>query len=229
MIALYLMISLPRFGLWVTGFLSIIFPLLIWRQWPGKRPGWLAIISLLFLLSSGAAVSVISLAIWQYVILAASGIFFAAVLTIRRDPDDVLAGRLINVVAALTVFFGWITFLSFGIGIFFIWPWWWLAISGALLTGAMSVIIWQTSGVPWHVSRRHLWLAVILGFEIMLATWWLPTVVFVGGILAATLVTLWAQTLRHIWLQTWEPGRGRRYLTVGLSIIMAVLITARWV
>lgn len=145
----------------------------------------------------------------------------------QQDLPDELRGRLASFAMAVCLWFGWLTMLS--AGTFLSLAWWWLVIGGAVLTTMVAVVFWLEAGIEVVLFRRWLPAFAWLGAEVMIVTWWLPTSVFVGSVVAATILLLFLQTCRHLWRGQWEPGRGRRYLVTGLTIICLVLLTARWI
>lgn len=227
-LSLWVTITFPRIGLWFAAGLIVLIPVVVLLTRPEARR-WVLPSTVFFLLASSlGAIGILSLDLWKYLVIAASAILLASIVTQRRDPDDPFGTRLINLSIALSIFFSWVVLLSFGVGIFLIWPWWWLAIAGGAITGMSAVILWMAGRVPWKRFRFALPLVILVGAEMMVVSWWLPTVIYVGAIVSTTALMLWFQVLRHIWQGNWQSGRGRRYLLVGIGVCSIVLLTARW-
>lgn len=222
-------IGFPRVGGWAAAGLAVFIALAGWR-WLPSQSKWLSPVSLIwFCWSSLAVIGVVSSQGWQIMILLASVAFLAWQLTHDQSQvHDRTTTRLTHLLTGISLFFSWMVLLSFGVGVVWLLPWWWLPIGAAGLTVLAAAQVWSGAGIPWKRFRGSLFMVGLSGASLMLATWWLPTVVYVGSIVAVTAVTLWLLTLRHVWLGDWQAGRGRRYLVVGVSIIGLILVTARW-
>ncbi len=106
--------------------------------------------------------------------------------------------------------------------------WWWLAVASGALTSTIAMVVWLEVGAQWLVFRRAMPFIFLLGAELYMVIWWLPTSVLVGSVIATTIMMLFLQLCRHIWLDTWQAVKGRRYIVVGGTIIALVMLTARW-
>lgn len=165
---------------------------------------------------------------WQQAVVVVSAVL---ALMLIRLPDvahrSELQGRVMMFIMTMVMVFGWAAILSFGV--FFSVRWWWLMLMAVVLTGVVAVIVWEDAGAAWVRWRRHLPFVLVLAAEMLLVIWWLPTTVVVGSVVATTMLMLALQIFRHLWLETWKPGRGRRYLIIGVTVVGLVLVTARWV
>ncbi|MBI2984434.1 MAG: hypothetical protein HYY50_02320 [Candidatus Kerfeldbacteria bacterium] len=224
-------VASPRPGLLVAAIVSVLGPGILWWRQRQYSPAWLWPATIAFFMTTSlAALSVTSSLVWQYGLITVSAAFVGLELDHQPRLDRLpQSRRLTMLIVALGLFFGWLTLLSFGVGIFLPLAWGWLVVGGAVVTVVAAIIAWVAAGVPWTTFRKIVPLVSLLGGLFMVGTWWLPTPVHVGSIVAATALTLWFQTCRHVWLGTWESGRGRRYLLTAGSLIGLVLGTARWI
>lgn len=143
-----------------------------------------------------------------------------------RPTSSELQGRTATFVMSLVYFSGVMSLLS--LGIFARQPWWVVVGGGTVLYTLVAAIVWLDLEVPLRNFRRSLpWMA-FLGAELMGVAWWLPTSVYASSILVTTIGVLFIHLGRHVWGDTWRPARGRRYLAIGLAIVVLVLLTARW-
>jgi hypothetical protein len=220
----------PRIGIVFTLAAAVAIPALSWLWLHHHVPRWgLPLAVFVLLLSAVAAFSVVNIRWWQHVVV---GISAVALYWLMRG-DDVAAGqpqrgRITSFTMALAVFSLWLSELTFGVGLYVAVPWWLLAVIAAGSTAAIAFVTWATIDVPIGRFRRGLIWSALLGAELMVALWWLPTPAHVGAIVATTVIMLWLQAGRHMWLNDWRPDRGRRYVIIGGAVISLVLLTARW-
>lgn len=229
-LALEWTIARPGVGLFVTGAVGLLILVVVW-WWIRRYSNWWPRVAALALVqvSSLGVLTVVATMGWQHVLAVGSGwLLWLALRADQRNLGAIMAGRTASVSMFTAVLFSWLVILSFGIGVFVVWPWWSLAIGGAGLSVLAAVVTWSAADIPLRKSWSYLPWVAVGGFELMLASWWLPTPVYVGSIVGVTVLMLWLQAMRHVLIGDWEPGRGRRYLVVGGSVIGAVLVTARW-
>jgi hypothetical protein len=67
-----------------------------------------------------------------------------------------------------------------------------------------------------------------LGAELAVVGWWLSTSVWTSSVLITVLGMMMVHMSRHVWLDTWKPGRGKRYILLGVSVMAMVILTAKW-
>ncbi len=162
----------------------------------------------------------------------AMAIIGAALLTAwwhhqERQVVDLLRGRFAAFVMTVVVWgFGlsalsWIIFLGL--------PIWQFLVVTVVATCLASLVVWSDAGVQWPTIWRALVPTAVIATEVWMVAWWLPTSVLVGTTVATTIAILYIQVARHQWLKTWNPGRGRRYLMIGLVVALLTLLSARWV
>lgn len=189
--------------------------------------------------------SVVGVATAMLVITTLGGLSFAAgtwaqqicivvsVLTLwlvgqqRHRQHDDLRGRTMAFATALFIWLTWFSFLSASVylNIKIIW----LLLGASIMTAAAAHLVWLESGIDPRRYRWALFAIAWFGAELFAVTWWLPTSIFVGSAVATTVVALMIQSSRHLWKGHWEPGRSRRYLFIGSTVITLVLLSARWI
>lgn len=223
------MIAKPAVGAIGTGIAALVIILVggIWLNIRGSR--WLLMNHLfVVLVTSGLALTFVTNLAWQHAVaVVGAGLVMAAYRQALEPPAEHLRGRLAAFTMTVVMWFGWVSILS--VNVFTNLATWWLILFGSALTVAVSIIVWAEADVPWRRFARWLPVWAIFGAEIAAVIWWLPTAIFISSIVATTILMLVAQTMRHYFLDTWSGDRGKRYLTVGISIVAAVLLTARWI
>lgn len=207
----------------------IIFPLTLHffrHLWPHP---WTTEVTLdLVLLTSVTMATFLTSVLGRQVLAATSvGLLLMTLQGSQTSPIGALQGRITLFIMTVSMWFGWLSLLS--LKIFLSWPIGLLIGLAAVLTMMVAGVVWLDGGVPPKKVWRSVWLAGWLGLELFIAIWLLPTSTLVGSVVATTIIMLWAQFCRHLWLQTWQPDRGRRYLTIGSAVIVVVLLTARWI
>lgn len=222
-------IAQPAVGIWGAGAAVVLIIVVggVWLSLQGSR--WLLMTHLfVVLVASGTALLFVTNESWKHgVAIVGAGLVMAAFRQALEPPEPILRGRLAAFAMTLVTWFGWVSILS--VNVFTNLATWWLMLFGAILTTIVAAIVWAEADVPWRQFARWLGWWFIFGAEMTIVIWWLPTSILVSSIVATTLQLLIVQAVRHHWLGTWTADRGRRYMTVGGSIIIAVLLTARWV
>lgn len=145
----------------------------------------------------------------------------------ERHVIDPLRGRF--AVFAMTIVVWWTIISLLSWAVFLSLSVWWVVGGGAAVALLASLVVWWDAGVATETIRRALIPTAIIGLEVMAVSWWLPTAVLVGATVATTIIIFFIQVGRHLWLHTWHPGRGRRYVLTGGLVLALVLLTARWV
>ncbi len=228
-VALEAVLRWPRAGAWLALGLGVLLAVWTSRWRTRERSRWsLPLAVALMTLTSLGALIFTSHHLAQHLMALLSAVTLTSFLDqAQHEMADELRGRLASFSLAVSLWFGWLALLS--AGTFLSVDRWWLVLGGAALTTAVAVVLWLECGMGSPLWRR--WLPVFgwLGAETMLVTWWLPTSVLVGSVVATTLLSLMIQSSRHVWQGTWEPGRGRRYVLVGSAIMLLVMVTARWI
>lgn len=226
--ALEWLIIQPTFGVWAAGVAAIMIVAAggLWLGLNASR--WLLIVHLFVVVATSAtALSFVTDRIWQHgVAIIGAGLVMGAFRQAFEPGELILRGRLAAFSMTIVMWFGWLSILS--INIFTNLATWWLMIFGAILMTAVTVVVWAEAEVPWRRFSRWLPLWALWGAEMALVIWWLPTSIIVSSIVATTIIMLFLQATRHYWLDTWSADRGRRYISVGSTIVAAVLLTARW-
>lgn len=223
------LIAQPPVGRWGAALVALLVMIVggWWLSIKGSR--WLLVVHLfVVLVASGTALLFVTNRGWQHgVAIVGAGLVTAAFRQALVPPEQHLRGRLAAFAMTLVMWFGWVTILS--LNVFTNLANWWLMLFGAIMTTAVATVVWAEADVPFRRFARALPFWTLLGAEMTVVIWWLPTSIFVSSVVATTILMFFLQTIRHYWLETWSPDRGRRYLTVGGSIIVAVMLTARWI
>lgn len=229
--ALLFTIARPKPGVYVTA--AVLLGLVWLTLWLAQqreelaRPRLAALATLLYLMATFGAISFTGSHLTQQVIAVVSAIvFFLSSRHWHRTKEPLFRGRVAAFMMTFAVAGLWYTLLSANVLV--VLSWYWLLVLAAGLTMAVAVVVWREAALPWPHVRQALPAVIIFGVEVMLATWWLPTVPFVGTIIATTMLMLTLQFTRHIFKGDWTPGRGRRYMAIGMAIVIIVLATARW-
>lgn len=218
----------PFYGLAVS--VAVFLSISIWafrhrQHLVSRRSFWLGIG--IFLLASLGALSFFSLAVAQQTVILGTAViiwFYLNQATHQTSAD--LQGRMAIFIMTATYFAGVMSLLSFAI--FMVQPWWLVLIIGTILYTLVAVIVWLDLEVPWATFRRALPWVAWLGAELILVAWWLPTSIYVGSAVATIVGMMFINLGRHVWRGTWEINRGRRYLIISISVLLLVLLTARW-
>lgn len=227
--ALEWLIVQPSIGIWAAAATAVLIVTVggLWLSMRGSR--WLLMVHLFVVVATSAtALSFVTERLWQHgVAIIAAGLVVGAFRQAFEPSELLLRGRLAAFSMTIVMWFGWVSILS--VNVFTNLATWWLTLFGAVLMTAVTVVVWAEAEVPWRKFGRWLPVWALWGAEMALVIWWLPTSIIVSSIVATTIIMLFLQAARHYWLDTWSPDRGRRYITVGSTIVIAVLLTARWI
>lgn len=158
-------------------------------------------------------------------IMSASLLIFIGQQRLRQHDD--LRGRTTAFTTALLLWLSWFSLLSASIYLDVRLAW--LVIGAAVISTLAGWLVWLESGLTWRQCRIGLLAMGWLGAELFVVTWWLPTTTYVGSAVATTILALVIQANRHLLEGRWEPGRAKRYLVIGTTIISVVLLSARWI
>ncbi len=204
--------------------------LLIWVTWQWRKKQSNSVSALatgLVVVTTIGGLSFVAGTIAQQSIIVLSVIMIWLVGQQRLRQHDDLRGRTMAFLTAIFIWLTWFSFLSASVYLNI--RMLWLVLGAALMTAAAAHLVWLESGID---PRRYRWGLVALawfGAELFVVTWWLPTSIFVGSAVATTVVALLIQASRHLWKGHWEAGRSRRYLKIGIVVIILVLASARWI
>lgn len=227
--ALEWMIVQPAIGLWAVVLAAILIVVVggLWLRLLGSR--WLLMTHLfIVVVVSASTLSFVTERLWQHgVAIMGAALVLGAFRQAFEPSERMLRGRLAAFTMTIVMWFGWISILS--LNVFTNMATWWFMIFGAILMTAVTTVVWAEADVPWRRFGRWLPVWAVLGAEMALVIWWLPTSILVSSIVATTIIMLFLQTARHYWLETWSADRGRRYIAVGSTIVGTVLLTARWI
>lgn len=225
---LELAVNSHRLGLYILIGLTLVFcfTALWWlRRQALTSAGAITIIMLM--ITGPAVISFISGIALQHLVVISLVLLSWLAWNERNYHDHPLAGRLPAFINSITLLCVWVTLLS--TTIYLNVSWWWMTIVAGVATVGVTMAIWLTSGLGWRTVRWGYLVFAWLGMELFALSWALPIAIFVRSVLATTILSLTIQASRHLWLEQWEAGRGRRYLIIGSTICLIVLITARWV
>lgn len=227
LIGLEMAIQYHRVGLIIAAGIGLI--LIAWAAWQWRLKisnSVVAVATAMLVVTTLGGVSFVAGAWAQQIIIVASVLTLWLVGQQRQRQHDSLRGRTMAFATALFIWLTWFIFLSASVylNIRVVW----LMIGASIMTAAAAHLVWLESGID---PRKYRWGVVAVawfGAELFAVTWWLPTSIIVGSAVATTVVALLIQASRHLWSGNWEPGRSRRYLVIGSTIITLVLLTARW-
>lgn len=227
-LVLWVTIHQPHIGIFLSGVAILVGVIWTWRAVQNKSHPWLwpSAVSI-FLIATLGALIFANGPVLQEIIAVGSGFGLWWYLHFMHGQfNDRARSRVTLFVMTLTIAAIWLSLLS--IGIFFNLAMWWRAAAAGGLSAGVASVVWLDAGLPFVRIRLAVVALALLGAEMLIATWWLPTDVLVGSVVATTTIMLMIQFCRRYFHQDWDAVRGRRYLFVGSFIILAVLLTARW-
>lgn len=219
----------PHVGLWVCVGVAIIVSMWAYRhrmKLVSPRSFWLG--TLVFLISSLSVISFISDDRTKILTIIATGMMLWLFLrqAIQATSDE-LQGRMMTFAMTLSYWFGMVSI--FYLSVVAIRPWWQVVIGGSVLYLLVATIVWLDLRVPAARFRHAFFPMLWLGAELALIGWWLSSSVLVAAFVVTVPGMLMIHLCRHVWLESWKPGRSRRYLVFGLSLLVLVILTARWI
>jgi len=221
-------VAFPVVGLIVTGIVYLVIAGWAYRhraRLVSRGSFWLGIG--LFLLATLGGLSFATSPLAQHAII----ILTAMVAWIYLDQAThqvapVLQGRVAMFVMTLTYAAAIVTLLN--LRTFVVAPLWFVIGLGTFIGTLVCIIVWLDLEIPFSRFRRVVPWIIWLAAEIMVLAWWLPTSFYVSAVVATTILMLFVNLGRHVWRDTWEPARGRRYILIGGAVLLLVLLTARW-
>jgi len=226
--SLEMAIRYHRVGLIAAGVVGLaLIVWAVWQWWVKISNSVVAVATTMLVLTTLGGLSFVA-GIWaQQVVIVVGVLTLWLVGQQRQRQHDDLRGRTMAFATAVFIWLTWFSFLSASVylNIRMIW----LLGGAALMTAAAAHLVWLESGIDPKKYRWGLFAVAWFGGELFAVTWWLPTTIFVGSAVATTVVALMIQACRHLWVGNWEPGRSRRYLTIGTGVILFVLLSARWI
>lgn len=219
----------PRVGLWIALGLGVVIALWAYRHRTvlvSPRSFWLG--TALFLLSSLSIISFVTSNIAKVSLSVSTGLmlwFFLRQAIVKTN--DELQGRTMTFVMTVSYWFGMVVIFFLGVVAFR--PWWQVVLAGGFLYALVATIVWLDLQVPIARFRRALFPMLWLGAELALLGWWFSTSVWVSSLVITVIGIMMVHLCRHVWLDSWQTGRGKRYIALGTSIIVMTLLTARWI
>lgn len=216
-----------RLGLFIAAGMAVAistYAVVQWRRRTSTNVASLAIMLTVIITLAGMSFAP---GIWaQHTVAILSVLLLLLISRLRLRQHDDLRGRTTAYITAFFIWMSWFCLLSASIYLNLNLAW--LVVGAGFMTAIAALLVWMESGIPLKHVRRGLLAMAIFGAELFVVLWWLPTTTYVGSAVATTIVALVIQASRHLWKGHWEPGRSRRYFVVGLSVMMLVLLTARW-
>ncbi len=225
--ALEIAIVIHRLGLYIAaGYGVFVILIAIW-QWRRRSSTNVATLAMSYIVvASIASLSFVPGPWPQHVIVAASTLLLWFVGQQRQRLHDNIRGRIMSFATAVLTWLSWYSLLSASIYLNIRIGW--LVGGAGIITAAAALLVWLESGLSFKQCRGALVAMLWFGAEVFLVTWWLPTAIIVGSTVGATIIALVIQAGRHLLRGHWEPTRSKRYLTVGITIVVVALATARW-
>lgn len=227
-VALELAIRYHTIGLYIAMGMAVL--IIVWALVQWRRRLMTNVAGVATFMIAVTTISAISFAPgpWpQHVVVAVSAGLLWLVGQQRQRPHDDLRRRTMAFTTAVLIWFSWYSLLSasvyLNINVL------WLVPVAALMTTAAALVGWLETDLTLRQVRWGLLATAWFGAELFAVTWWLPTAILVSSTVATTVVALMVQAARHLWKGHWEPGRSRRYVAVGATVVLIVLATARWI
>ncbi len=199
----------------------------LWQWWKHWATNVAALTTIVIAVTTLTSLAFVPGGWEQQVVVAMSVVLLWLVGRQRLRLHDDLRGRTMAFATAVLVWFSWFSALS--ASIYLNLNILWLMGGAAIMTSVSSLLVWIESGLTWRQYRWGMLMMVWLGAVLFIVTWWLPTSLLVSSTVSTVFVALVIQATRHLLKGHWEEGRSRRYLMVGLSLIVLVLATARWI
>jgi hypothetical protein len=179
------------------------------------------------MLASVSMVSFVTSPVAKYATLISSGILLWMYLRQATLPtSNELQGRMMIFLMTLSFWSGMVAL--YFLGVMVNWPWWRVISIGAVFYVVVATIVWLDLQVAFKTFRRALFPMFWLGAELAAIGWWLSTSVWVSSFIVTVLGMMMVHSTRHVWLNSWKPGRGKRYLILGITVLLSVLLTAKW-
>ncbi len=231
------MISLPQYAVWL-GCIALGLVVIATWQLTGRSivnvRFWRLLITPLLSLGAGLLfLSFIETSLLKQVTILTLVIFLWAYLEILflrfHFRPRYQAHSLENITAhlsALGVFFAGSGML--GLSIFIGLPQWQMAIAWAVFIFALVYELSWSSGLTVKTTWHYLAVITVISTELFVAVYFLPTSMYVGGVLLATSYYLMIGLARNWLLDVKEPSVVKRYVGVSMAVIVAVLLTAKW-
>lgn len=218
----------PAMGIWYALGLAVLVSLWAYRHRQhlvSPRSFWWG--TAVFLLASVTMISFVTSSVAKYATLVMSGILLWAYLRQAiQQTNEELQGRMMIFIMTLSYWSGMASL--YFLGIMMSWPWWQIFSIGAIWYAMVATIVWLDLRVALKTFRRALLPMVWLGAELAAVGWWLSTSVWTSSVLVTVLGMMMVHMSRHVWLDTWKPGRGKRYILLGVSVMAMVILTAKW-
>ncbi len=217
-----------RLGLFIAiGVGLIIAGWSIWQWRRGQLTSVVTVAKVLAVITSIAGLSFVAGPWPQQIVILVSAGLLSLIERQRLRRHDQLRGRTMALATAVLTWFGWFSLLSASVYLNIKLPW--LIVGAAVVTAAAAHLVWLEAGIDPRQYRWGIMALAWFGAELFVATWWLPTTVLIGSTAATTILALTIQASRHLWKGHWEPGRSRRYLLVGTTVLLIIFVSARWI
>ncbi len=218
----------PTVGVFSVGavFLVVLWWAYVHRQHLVSRSSFWLGVAAYFAATLGALSFIASVPIQHLIIAAIAVVAWIYLDQATHHMTEDLQGRVAVFVMTVTYFCAMLSLLNFAVFVFQ--PWWVVVAGGTVMFILLTMIVWLDVGIPAKKFRRGLLWMGWLGAEIALVAWWLPTSVYVSSVVATTMGMLMIHLGRHVWRDSWDASRGKRYVAIGLAVILLTILTARW-
>ncbi|MCL5794879.1 MAG: hypothetical protein M1338_00765 [Patescibacteria group bacterium] len=116
----------------------------------------------------------------------------------------------------------------FNLSIFLTFKFWWLILSGIIFSLLLLHELFWVSEISFQSSRVYIVIITLLIAELFWTVSFLPTSVYVNGMIMAILFYLLGGLARNWLLEIRESKVLRRYLFNSLFVFIIILLTAKW-
>jgi hypothetical protein len=116
----------------------------------------------------------------------------------------------------------------FNLSVFLTFKFWWLMLSGIIFSILLLHELFWVSEISFQSSRVYIIIITLLMAEFFWTVSFLPTSVYVNGMIMTTSFYLLGGLARNWLLEIREPKVLRRYLFNSLFVFIIILLTAKW-
>lgn len=117
---------------------------------------------------------------------------------------------------------------AYSLIIFINFPFWPLTLIFAFLSLLLTYQLCWVENIIFPASGPYLAVSILATTEVFLAVSFLPTSVYVGGLIVALVYYLITGLLRNLFLGIKEKSVIRRYLLISLVVFLMIMVTAKW-
>ena len=235
LIAFKLIFFNPRWIYWILPALALFLVFIIWHlnNYQLKKFKIFLITPLILLFSSTLFVAFLKTKTLKYFIVLVLAVFLAVFLETLflslYKPDRYQIGSLENISGYLnliSLFF--LVSGLYGLLIFLVIPLWILALVLLVVSALLTYEIMAVSEILFSKSWSYIIIFSLILLELFWVISFLPTSVYVNGLIIALAYYVMAGLSRNWLLGNLEKSVIKRYLLVSLVCFIVILITAKW-